>query len=166
MGKAIRHHLRPMVYGSLVGLAFVAGLIMVVRDLRLDRAPESTGTELQARATADTDAVDAPQTALLLRDATRATRDDVTNAVTPVLQHTDALTHRPGVVAAILRNDTALLRQIANEEIRRSGAVDALAFVDADGRLLAVNSVDIHGTPFPAARIDLLMKQDVSQRQW
>ena len=81
MGKAIRHRLRPMVYGSLVGLAFVSGLVMVVRDLRLDRAPESTGTELQARATADADAVDAPQTALILRDATRATRDDVTNAV-------------------------------------------------------------------------------------
>ena len=164
MGIAIRHRLRPMVYGSLVGLAFVAGLVMIVRDLRLDQAPPSTGTELQARADADADALDAPQTALLLRDATRATRDDVTQAVAPVLQHTESLTHRPGVVAAILRNDTALLRQIANEEIRRSGAVDALAFVDVDGRLLAVNSVDIHGTPFPAARIDLLMKQDVSQR--
>ena len=90
MGTAIRHRLRPMVYGSLVGLAFVTGLVMIVRDLRLDRAPQPTSTELQARADADADAVDAPQTALFLRDATRATRDEVTNAVAPVLQHTES----------------------------------------------------------------------------
>ena len=71
MGKAIRHHLRPMVFGSLVGLAFVAGLVMIVRDLRLDRAPQPTGTELQARADANADAADAPLTARGAYSATR-----------------------------------------------------------------------------------------------
>lgn len=165
MGTAVRHRLRPVVLGGIAGLFVVSGLVMVVRDLRLDTTPEAIGVELRpAHAATNTDTTDAPQTALLLRDATRETRDQLTNAVAPILQHTEQLTHRSGVVAAMLRSDTALLRQIANEEIRRTGDVDALAFVDINGRLIAVNSVDTHGTPFPAARIELLMNQDISQR--
>ena len=169
MGSAIRHHLRPIVLVGIAGLVVVTGLIVIVRDLRLDSTPTAITTRNQADqqsagATTDADTADAPQTALLLREATRDTRDELIDTVSPVLRHTEQLTHRPGVAAAILRNDTALLRQIANEEIRRSGQVDAVAFVDADGRLLAVNSVDTQGTPFPASRIALLMNQDISQR--
>ena len=164
MRHRISMKFRPIALLGAGALIAVAGLVFVIRDLRLDTAggPAQLGdAAIRGSDAADSDA---PLTLIAVRDAARGAREALETAVTPAYRRTDAISHEPDIASAVARHDAAILERIANEEIRRSHDVDAVAFVDADGRLLAVNTVDVDGKPFPATRIERLLSQDISQR--
>jgi signal transduction histidine kinase/CheY-like chemotaxis protein len=145
-------------------LTAVGGLAFVIHDLRLDNASGSAQLSEGNDRGSDAAESDAPLTMIAVRDAARSAREALETAVTPAYRRTDAISHEPDIASAVARHDAAILERIANEEIRRSRDVDAVAFVDADGRLLAVNTVDVDGKAFPSTRLERLLSQDISQR--
>ena len=145
---------RPMALLGAGVIVAVAGLVFVIHDLRLDNA--GGPAQLSSAAIRGSDAADsdAPLTLIAVRDAARGAREALEDAVAPAFRRTDAISHEPDIASAVTRRDSAILERIANEEIRRSRDVDAVAFVDADGRLLAVNTVDVDGKAFPSTRLE------------
>lgn len=164
MGHRIPMKFRTMALLGAGVLTAVGGLAFVIHDLRLDNAGSSAQLSEGHDHGSDAAESDAPLTMIAVRDAARSAREALETAVTPAYRRTDAISHEPDIASAVARHDAAILERIANEEIRRSHDVDAVAFVDADGRLLAVNTVDVDGKPFPATRIERLLSQDLSRR--
>ena len=164
MGHRIPMKFRTMALLGAGVLTAVGGLAFVIHDLRLDNAGSSAQLGEVSDRGADVADSNAPLTMIAVRDAARSAREALETAVKPAYQRTDAISHEPDIASAVARRDAALLERIANEEIHRSHDVDAVAFVDADGRLLAVNTMDVDGKPFPAQRIERLLAQDISHR--
>jgi len=155
---------RPIALLGAGVLIAVAGLVFVIHDLRLDNAGGPAQPSHAAVRGPDAADSDAPLTLIAVRDAARDAREALEDAVTPAFRRTDAISHEPDIASAVARRDSAILERIANEQVRRSRDVDAVAFVDADGRLLAVNTVDVDGKAFPSTRLERLLSQDISQR--
>jgi len=155
---------RPIALLGAGVLIAVAGLVFVIHDLRLDNAGGPAQLGHAAIRGSDAADSDAPLTLIAVRDAARDAREALEDAVNPAFRRTDAISHEPDIASAVARRDAAILERIANEEIRRSRDVDAVAFVDADGRLLAVNTVDVDGKAFPSTRLERLLAQDISRR--
>ena len=155
---------RPIALLGAGALIAVAGLVFVIHDLRLDNAGGPAQLSRAAIRGSDAADSDAPLTLIAVRDAARDAREALEDAVNPAFRRTDAISHEADIASAVARRDSVILERIANEEIRRSRDVDAVAFVDADGRLLAVNTVDVDGKAFPATRLERLLAQDISQR--
>ena len=164
MGHRIPMKFRTMALLGAGVLTAVGGLAFVIHDLRLDNASGSAQLSEGNDRGSDAAESDAPLTMIAVRDAARSAREALETAVTPAYRRTDAISHEPDIASAVARHDAAILERIANEEIRRSRDVDAVAFVDADGRLLAVNTVDVDGKAFPSTRLERLLSQDISQR--
>ena len=159
MPSLSRTTLRSMLLGGAVVALAVGFGTFALLDLRL-------GSSQGADASAERQVVehDAPETLLALRDAARDARDEVEIAVAPALDGTAELAASPRVAEAIARGDAAALRTIANDRVITESAVDAIAFVDAEGRLVAVSTVDREGMPFPEERVAQLMSRDISGR--
>jgi signal transduction histidine kinase/CheY-like chemotaxis protein len=155
---------RPIALLGAGVLIAVAGLVFVIHDLRLDNAGGPAQPSHAAIRGSDAADSDAPLTLIAVRDAARGAREALEDAVTPAFRRTDAISHEPDIASAVARRDSAILERIANEQVRRSRDVDAVAFVDADGRLLAVNTVDVDGKAFPSTRLERLLAQDISRR--
>ncbi len=123
---------------------------------------------LAATARADDRALseaDAPRAAHRMRDGAVAARDAVDAIVRPAADRTAMIADTPGVAMALERGDAPMLRRIANEELRRAGgAIDVIAMLDCDGRMLATSTVDATGAALPPERIDRLMSVDISGR--
>ena len=164
MRHGISMKFRPIALLSAGALIAVAGLVFVIHDLRLDNAGGPAQLGHAAIRGSDAADSDAPLTLIAVRDAARDAREALEDAVNPAFRRTDAISHEADIASAVARRDSVILERIANEEIRRSRDVDAVAFVDADGRLLAVNTVDVDGKAFPATRLERLLSQDISQR--
>jgi signal transduction histidine kinase/ActR/RegA family two-component response regulator len=135
---------------------------------RAGLAGAAVAAMLAATARADDRALseaDAPRAAHRMRDGALAARDAVDAIVRPAADRTSKIADTPGVAMALERGDAPMLRRIANEELRRSGgAIDVIAMLDCDGRMLATSTVDATGAALPPERIDRLMSVDVSGR--
>jgi signal transduction histidine kinase/ActR/RegA family two-component response regulator len=157
MERVVPRRIRALLVSVALGLAVTGGVWAVVRGIDF-------GPRLVAASASGLRDSEAPQTTLALRDAAREARDAMEGAVVPALHRTEGIALAPDVRQAIAKGDAERLVRIANEEIRRAGDVDAVAFVDRAGRILAVNTIDVDGTRFPPERIERLMSQDISHR--
>lgn len=90
--------------------------------------------------------------------------DDVNRVVSPAMERGRKLTRSPQFIKALENNDLDKLTEICNQNITDSTEIDALAFFNATGELITINTVYADGTPIPPSRIDRIFNQDFANR--
>ena len=100
----------------------------------------------------------------LIDQVSDSIEDQVRRIVEPAQTRTERISGDQRTLEAY-RTGPEALRTLANELIQDAGEIDTLAFYDADGELVAINTVYADGTPVPPERVRRVLSADFSQRE-
>ena len=88
----------------------------------------------------------------------------VRRIVKPAVLRTEKIARSPRTLHALEAGPEALLAY-ANELIETSGEIDTLAFYDASGEILAINTVYPDGRRIPDERVERVLARDFTERR-
>lgn len=99
-----------------------------------------------------------------LLDSGRSLAQDIERTTRPAVQRGQIVARQPETVTALNRQDRAALTALCNRVITNATEVDAIAMFDAEGKILAINTVYNDGRPIPQNRVDRIMSRDFGGR--
>ncbi|MEK6703170.1 MAG: ATP-binding protein [Planctomycetota bacterium] len=100
----------------------------------------------------------------VLIDTGKALAADIERAVAPAMARTRMLASSPEIRAAIRSGDRDALTSACNRAITASTEIDAVALFDAQGAIIAINSVYADASPIPADRVDRILSMSFAKR--
>lgn len=98
-----------------------------------------------------------------LLDIGRALRADIVRVIQPTMDRTQALARNGEVIDAIRRGPEAA-EEACNRAVTGATEIDAIALFDADGRILAINTVYTSGLPVEDERVRRVLRTDFEER--
>lgn len=99
-----------------------------------------------------------------IMDAGASLTHDVERTTRPAIERGRIIANQSATADAMARQDVARLTEICNDSIRAATEIDAVVMFDAQGKILAINTVYSDGRPIPKDRIDRIMSSDFSER--
>ncbi|MBX2852066.1 MAG: response regulator [Phycisphaeraceae bacterium] len=99
-----------------------------------------------------------------LLDSGRSLAQDIERATRPAVQRGQIVARQPETIAALSRQDQESLTALCNRVITNATEVDAIAMYDAEGEILAINTVYSDGRPIAQNRVDRIMSRDFGER--
>ncbi|MEO0477494.1 MAG: histidine kinase dimerization/phospho-acceptor domain-containing protein [Planctomycetota bacterium] len=99
-----------------------------------------------------------------LLDSGRSLAQDIERTTRPAVERGRIVAGQPETAAALTRKDQASLTALCNRVITNATEIDAIALFDAEGKILAINTVYNDGSPIPQSRVDRIISRDFSER--
>ncbi len=140
-------------HGLTVLLAGVGVTLLVIAAARL--IPISTGNFKQTNAGAAVE---------VLTDVTQALTQDIERLTVPAMQRGQKLAQSAALVDALRDNNAERITRLCNQAIQHATEIDAIAVFDAEGEIVAINTVYSDGNVIPDDRVARIMTRDYSER--
>ncbi len=99
----------------------------------------------------------------LFQDANEI-RTNLVRCVSPARERTRITASDPDVIDAVSSRDVDRLYEVCNQAIVSATEIDTIALYDADGEILAINTIYADGTPVPTSRLNRVLASDFSKR--
>ena len=90
--------------------------------------------------------------------------DDLGRVVEPAMKRTQFLATDPQIIESILSRDRAQQTKACNQAITKSTEIDAVALFDADGKIVAINTLYASGKQIQQERVDRILKLSFGAR--
>lgn len=135
----------------LAGVAAAVGVLLMLGGLGMWLVPS-----------AEIDPAESSQMGIVV-DIGRSLRDDVGRLIAPAVSRVEKIAGDPRTLAGLANRTSA--QQLCDYAIRDSTEIDAVALFDADGEILAINSIYANGAPIARERIDRVLHADYTSRE-
>lgn len=100
----------------------------------------------------------------VLTDVTHALTQDIERLTVPAMQRGQKLAQSDDLTDAVRDNNTQRITDLCNQAIQHATEIDAITVFDAEGEIVAINTVYRDGTVIPDDRIAQIMTRDYSAR--
>lgn len=100
-----------------------------------------------------------------LTDAGNALLGDIQRSVAPAIERTRKLAGDAEVIEALRAGDSGVLTAVVNKSVTSSTEVDAIALFNAQGKIIAINTIYASGQPIAPERVARIMGMNFDGRE-
>jgi|GEM_PF-5657709 len=91
-------------------------------------------------------------------------RQQISSKVMPAIIRTDKLSESPQMISGLKSADKSKLTSLANKAITDATEIDVIALFDAEGKIVAINTMTTDNLPFEAEKVDQILGLSFGER--